>query len=244
MTDVMIGWDPRESEVADICRFSIERRSSLKDLNVSMIKLSEVRAKGLYWREHERRAGTLWDVISEAPMSTEFAISRFLTPFLASGDWAIFCDCDFLWRADLAELLELVDERYAVMCVKHIHEPPEQQKMDDQIQTRYQRKNWSSMMVWNLRHPGNARLTLDMVNQLPGRDLHRFCWLEDDEIGEIPVEWNWLEGHSSPSVDPKVIHYTRGGPWFNDFQNVDYAQTWLDEASAWQKTLSEESAGS
>ena len=28
-------------------------------------------------------------------------------------------------------------------------------------------------------------------------------------------EWNWLEGYSSGKINPKIVHFTRGGPWFN-----------------------------
>ncbi|KAJ6422549.1 hypothetical protein OIU84_027502 [Salix udensis] len=49
--------------------------------------------------------------------------------------------------------------------------------------------------------------------------LHRFQWLEDEEIGSIPFVWNFLEGHNrvgegDAATFPKAIHYTRGGPWF------------------------------
>jgi len=227
--DVSIGWDPREAEVGDVCRFSIERHAGPGSVSIQYLQLEDLRARGLYTRPTEMRDGKLWDVISEAPMSTEFAISRFLTPILAESDWAVFCDCDFLWRVDIAELLDLADPRYAVMCVQHDHRPPESLKMDGQAQLLYARKNWSSMILWNRRHPANARLTVEMVNGVPGRDLHRFCWLEDEEIGDLPPTWNWLEGHSDPSIDPKVIHYTRGGPWFDDWQDVAHADLWLAE---------------
>ena len=232
MLDVFIGWDPREAIVADVCRYSILRRTNNNTVKVHEIRLDEMRGKGLYNRRHKQRDGQLWDEISDAPMSTEFAISRFLTPLIAKSDWAVFCDCDFLWLEDINNLLALADEKYAVMCVKHHHVPTETHKMDAQAQTKYHRKNWSSMMLWNTRHDANRRLTLEDINGLPGRELHRFCWLQDSEIGEIPIEWNWLEGISDPSVNPKVIHYTRGGPWFQEWQNVAYADQWTNELNA------------
>lgn len=241
MFEAFIGWDPREAEVADVCRHSMYARTHALDLSVQMIRLEDVRAQGLYTRTHSTRNGQLWDNISEAPMSTEFAISRFLVPFLAKSDWALFCDCDFLWLEDIGNLTALLDDQYAVMCVHHNHVPDEAVKMDSQIQTRYQRKNWSSMVLWNLRHPANGRLTLDMVNSLPGRDLHRFCWLEDHEIGAIPTRWNWLEGTSDPAIDPAVVHYTRGGPWFKEWQHVRYADLWLNEHAAMLKAVDADS---
>lgn len=232
MLDVFIGWDPREAEVADVARFSIERRARSDSVAVKYLQLDALRAQGLYSRVTERRDGRLWDVISEAPMSTEFAISRFLTPILSDSDWAVFCDCDFLWRVDVNGLLQLADPQYAVMCVHHNHVPTEKVKMDSQAQLRYHRKNWSSMMLWNCRHPSNNALTVELVNSVPGRDLHRFCWLEDHEIGEVPATWNWLEGTSDPAIDPKVIHYTRGGPWFDEWRDVMHADLWLAERDA------------
>ncbi|NMM45571.1 hypothetical protein HH303_13835 [Rhodospirillaceae bacterium KN72] len=237
MLDVFIGWDPREADVADIAKFSIERHAPVGSVNVRYLKLEDLRADGLYTRQTERRNGQLWDTISEAPMSTEFAISRFLTPHLAETDWAVFCDCDFLWRVDINDLLKLADPKYAVMCVHHVHNPVETVKMDNQAQLRYQRKNWSSMILWNCRHPSNAKLSVEMVNSLPGRDLHRFCWLEDHEIGEVPPTWNWLEGTSDPAIDPNVVHYTRGGPWFDEWQDVAHADLWLQERDLWQASL-------
>ncbi len=229
MLDVFIGWDPREAEVADVARFSIERRAPTGSVRVSNLKMSEMRDRDLYWRPTERRDGVLWDVISEAPMSTEFAITRFLSPLLGESDWVVFCDCDFLWRVDINELLAVADPQYAVMCVQHTHVPAETVKMDNQVQLRYQRKNWSSMMLCNRKHPANQKLTADLINTLPGRDLHRFCWLDDKEIGALPTTWNWLEGTSDPSIDPNVVHYTRGGPWFDEYKDVAHADLWLEE---------------
>ncbi|MBI1272623.1 MAG: glycosyltransferase [Alphaproteobacteria bacterium] len=226
---VFIGYDAREDIAYKVCAYSIERHASMPVKTVP-IKLTDMRAQGLYTRATEERNGSLWDCISEAPMSTEFAISRFLVPHLSKTEWAVFCDCDFLWRGDIAELAQLADPEKALQCVQHNHQPPEKVKMDGRAQLLYARKNWSSMMLWNCKHPSNAKLTVDMVNSVPGRDLHRFCWLEDNEIGALPPTWNWLEGHSDPAIDPKVVHYTRGGPWFDNWKHVAYAQEWLDEA--------------
>lgn len=232
MVDVFIGWDRREPIAYDVCVHSLRRRTGRTDLDIDPLKLDELRAAGHYTRPTAERSGHLWDVISDAPMSTEFSLTRFLVPHLGLSDWALYFDCDFLWQADIGELLALADPRFAVMVVKHDHRPPEEHKMDDRIQTRYQRKNWSSLMLWNRRHPANAALTLEAINRWRGLDLHRFCWLADDQIGALPEVWNWLEGHSNPAVTPKVIHYTRGGPWFEKWAGVAYADRWLAERDA------------
>jgi len=197
--------------------------------------LEKLRQAGLYMRPMGRRAQQLWDVISEAPMSTEFAISRFFVPLLAAQNglcegWALYCDCDFLWLSDVAELLAIADPTKALCCVQHRYEPTEKQKMDGQVQTRYGRKNWSSLMLFNLAHSAHRYLTLEMLNTVPGRDLHRFCWLSDSEIGAVPPDWNWLEG-SLPLGDqpPRVIHFTRGGPWMHGWEDVQYADLWRAE---------------
>ncbi|MSO64484.1 MAG: hypothetical protein EXQ85_01545 [Alphaproteobacteria bacterium] len=233
MTEVFVGWDRREAEVFDVCAFSMRRRSRAPNLSIQPIKMDDLRARGLYRRPTEMRGGRLWDVISEAPMSTEFSVTRFLTPLLGSEDWVLFCDCDFLWLADVADLFALADPRYAVMCVQHDHRPPEKIKMDNQLQVLYQRKNWSSLMLWNRRHPANRALTVDVVNTVPGRDLHRFHWLADDQIGALPEGWNWLEGHSRSDIDKKAIHYTRGGPWFEGLQ-ISHGDLWLKERALMQ----------
>lgn len=227
---LFVGYDPREDEAYRVCVYSVKKRSSIA-IPIHPIQLPEMRARKLYWRPTEQRGNRLWDIISDAPMSTQFAISRFLTPHLSQTPWAIFCDCDFLWLDDIAKLIALADPRYAVMCVKHHHMPPEITKMDDQAQLHYSRKNWSSLMLWNCKHPANAALTLEAINTVPGRDLHRFFWLKDEEIGALPTQWNWLEGHSDIAIKPSVVHYTRGGPWFDNMLDCGHAQEWLDEAA-------------
>lgn len=217
-----------------MCEHSLRRRSSIP-LDVRPVMLERLRRAGLYGRPMERREQHLWDVISKAPMSTEFAISRFFVPLLAAQNglcegWALYCDCDFLWLSDVAELLAIADPTKALCCVQHRYEPPEKEKMNGQVQTRYARKNWSSLMLFNLAHSAHHCLTLEMLNTVPGRDLHRFCWLSDSEIGALPPDWNWLEG-SLPLVDqpPRVVHFTRGGPWMAGWEDVQYADLWRTE---------------
>ncbi len=148
--------------------------------------------------------------------------------------WALFCDCDFLFLADIKRLVELIDDRYAVMCVHHDHRPPESWKMDGRAQTLYPRKNWSSMVLYNCGHPDNAALTPDLINRQTGAFLHRFQWLDDAVIGAVPETWNWLEGWCRKPDDghPDAVHFTRGGPWFDDWKDVEFAALWLAEERA------------
>lgn len=225
---IYIGFDSREAEAYTVARASVRARLNLP-IPIRGLVLRDLRRKGMYWRPTEHRGNQLWDVVSEAPMATEFAISRFLVPTLARKGWALFMDCDMMALTSLSHLFAGLDPSKAVYCVKHHHEPSEAVKMDGQLQTFYARKNWSSFMVLNCEHPSNKVLTPYLVNELPGRDLHGFCWLKDDEIGELDPSWNFLVGYSDPKIQPKVIHWTNGGPWFREYENVEHAEAWRDE---------------
>lgn len=232
---IWLGFDPREGDAYAVCRYSIQRHLT-QNIPVKGVILEDLRSDGLYQRPVDFRDGGLWDTISEAPMSTEFAISRFFVPQLAGEGWALFMDCDMLVRANLVRMFEQLDPKYAVYCVKHNHVPREIVKMDGQTQTRYARKNWSSFCVFNCDHPSNQKLTLKKLNTLPGRDLHRFCWLEDHEIGELDPTWNYLveETLDCPGV-PHVLHFTKGGPWMEGFEDVSYADQWHEALRAWAR---------
>lgn len=227
MNTVWIGVDPRELDAYAVTINSLAATAS-RPVPTYTLRLDELRARGLYYRPSERRDGILWDSISDAPCSTEFAISRFLVPELAGKGWALFVDSDMLLRDDINNLFALADDRYAVMCVKHHQVPVEARKMDDQPQTVYPRKNWSSVMLFNCDHPSNARLTVEYVNKRPGRDLHRFDWLADHEIGELPLWWNYLSGVTEPGLcrDPSLVHFTLGVPSMAGCGAVPFAEEW------------------
>jgi hypothetical protein len=216
---VYIGWDKREPEAYEVAKFSLTRRASIP-VSVIPIKVDELRTRGLYWRDQDPLA------------STEFTYSRFLTPALAGfSGWALFCDCDFLWLGDVAGLAEYMRPAKAVYCVQHDYRPTETIKMDGAAQTTYPRKNWSSLMLFNCDHPAVRGLTPEVVNQESGAYLHRMQWVADQDIGGLPVEWNWLEGWNEKPAQglPKAVHFTRGGPWFAQWQNVDYGDLWRAE---------------
>lgn len=203
--------------------------------SISPILLPHLYATGEYTRATTRNNAQMFDEVSGAPMSTEFAISRFFIPYLSKyRGWTLFCDSDFLFRKPLSSLIDLIDDRYAVMCVKHEYDPTEGVKMDGQAQTRYARKNWSSMMLINNAHPKNHILTPKLLNELPGRDLHGFLWLDDNDIGELPVEWNWLEGHSDSSIDAAAVHFTRGTPDIEEYANAPYSDEWQEYAKKFE----------
>jgi lipopolysaccharide biosynthesis glycosyltransferase len=239
---IYIGFDSREKEAYDVARHSILSRTT-SDVRIIPIDLDGPTTFIIAKRPIERKEdGKLWCPISQAPMATEFAISRFCVPFLQHKGWALFCDCDILCLTDITEILKLADPKYAVMVVKHNHQPTETVKMDGQVQTTYSRKNWSSVILWNCEHPSNQNLTEEAINTWPGRDLHAFKWLKDEEIGELPLEWNFLVGVSEETYAtvpgrekwPHIAHYTLGGPWFEGWKSKLYGwdDIWLKEKEA------------
>lgn len=220
VNNIYVGWDSREDIAYQVCEHSILRRTDRNAVHVMPLKQGDLRERKLYWREVDKLG------------STEFTITRFLVPHLNGyQDWAVFCDCDMVWRVNPREIFELVDDRYAVMVVKHEYNVEEGRKMDNQMQLPYPRKNWSSVILWNCAHPKNRLLDLETVNTATPKFLHRFEWLDDHEIGELAPEWNWLVGWYQEPRDgkPKVIHYTEGGPWFLETRNCDYDLVWKQE---------------
>ena len=198
-----------------MCEYSILKYN--RNAQVIPLKQDELREQKLYWRDN--------DPLS----STEFTFTRFLVPHLCNYQgWALFVDCDFLFQINIEEIFALADNRYAAMVVKHDYNPPEGVKMDGQKQLAYPRKNWSSMILWNCGHPNNQKLTTGLVNKETGQFLHRFSWLKDDMIGELNCQYNWLVNHYHEPKDgkPKLIHYTEGGPWFENYQHCEYGYHW------------------
>ena len=211
MIRVFIGYDSREAVAFSVLSHSIHAHAS-EPVTVAPVRLDEL--KGVYRRERN------------ALQSTDFSFSRFLTPWLCDyRGWAIFMDCDMLMREDVAELWALRDERYAVQVVKHHHVPKEQTKFLGAKQTKYEKKNWSSVMLLNCERC--HALTPDFVNTASGLQLHQFKWLETDElIGEIPPRWNHLVGYDPPRPDAALVHYTIGGPYFDEYRDCEYAEEW------------------
>jgi len=224
--NVYIGYDSKEDIAYRVCKYSILKRSG-SNVKITSLKLHELVAKNLYKRDIDPLA------------STEFTYSRFLVPALNNyNGWAIFCDCDFIFFEDISNILTDIDQSKAVYCVQHDYTPKEKHKMDGQKQTIYPRKNWSSFILFNCAHPSNKKLSVDLVNSETGSFLHQFKWLEDDEIGSLDERWNWLEGWTSNHNDkkPYAVHYTRGGPWFDEWQDVEFASEWTKERDEYLKS--------
>jgi len=214
MIRIFIGYDPREKIAYHTLVQSIIENSSEP---VSITPIAKKHLDNIYQRTR---------TVKE---STEFSLTRFLTPYLSSfEDWSIFMDCDMIVTSDIKQLWDLRDEQFSVMCVKHDYIPSSKRKFLDQIQTVYPKKNWSSVMLFN-----NAKctsLTPEVVQHEDGLFLHQFKWLEsEDLIGEIPHTWNFLVGEEEKLDNgrlPDLIHYTLGGPYFEDYKGSDYEEIW------------------
>jgi len=215
-----IGYDTREAIAFSVLSHSIHARAS-QPVSIAPVMLSQL---GLVFRRDRN-----------ALQSTEFSFSRFLTPYLCNYEgWAIFSDCDMLMLDDVAKLWALRDERYAVQVVKHVHVPKEDVKFLGAVQTKYEKKNWSSVMLMNCAKC--AALTPEYVNKASGLELHQFKWLEGDHlIGEIPRRWNHLVGYDAPDPRAALVHFTIGGPYFAEYRECEFAGEWFAERDAMLK---------
>lgn len=232
---VYIGWDQREKIAFDVCKKSIEHNTYNK-VKVVPLCHKQLRRQGWFTRPWLTNAydGNMTDAVDGKPFSTEFSHTRFLVPALMNyHGWALFMDCDMVWDADIKNLFAMCDDKYAVMCVKHNHKPAQGDKMDGVPQTQYHRKNWSSFMLWNCGHEANKKLTPEVVSTYPGNYLHAFSWLYDHQIGTLPPDYNWIQDISPAVTKPKVIHYTEGGPWFENYKEVKHADVWWRYYKRW-----------
>ncbi|MBX3483944.1 hypothetical protein [Phenylobacterium sp.] len=209
--DIYIGYDRQEVAAYHVLAQSLLERSS-RPVRLTPVTLSSL--------------APVFDRPAVSAQSTDFSFSRFLTPYLSGYQgWSLFMDCDMLARADIAELFALCDDRYAVMVCQHDYAPRDAVKFLGHVQAPYPMKNWSSVMLMN-----NARcraLTPEYVNTASGLELHQFKWLEsEDLIGPLPLEWNWLVGEYDHNPAARIAHFTRGGPYFPDYADCDYADEW------------------
>lgn len=216
---VFVGWDKRESEAYECCVHSIEKYSFVETCPLVQ---STLRKCHLYTRPKDEMA------------STEFSNTRFLVPYLMEYDgWAVFMDCDMLLTCDIQKMLKDAKayakrnkkklKDYAVFVVKHNYVPKKSVKMDGCLQKPLPKKNWSSVMLFNCNHHSTRNLTLEYVNNVNAGILHRFEWAKEEEIGELEVKWNWLEGeYDKPEKIPNIIHYTNGHIFFENIKSHDY----------------------
>ena len=212
MINIFIGYDSKEKVAYNVLSHSIIQNST-KPVAITPIALNNL--KDDFVRERN------------ALSSTEFSFSRFMIPHLMNYQgWALFMDCDMLMFEDVSKLWRMRDDSKAIQVCKHDYTPKESKKFLGQVQTKYEKKNWSSFMLMNCKKC--TTLTPDYVNKASGLELHQFKWLEGDHlIGDLPLEWNWLVGEYEHKEDVNNVHYTEGGPWFDDYKNCDYSKDWF-----------------
>jgi len=228
---VFVGFDSREPTMFRVCCESMRARSTAP-VCITPLTVTTLEHAGLYRRRWHIVDGQFYDDIDGKPFSTEFSFSRFLVPALSLWrGWALFCDEDLLWRDDIAKLFAQADPAFALQVVKHDFTPKDETKMRGQKQTRYYRKLWSSVVLWNCEHPANRMLTPERVNERSGQWLHAFSWLEAGLIGELADSWNWIPRHSDGD-DPAVVHYTHGTPDMPGRHDEPFADEWWDYARA------------
>jgi len=212
MINIFIGYDNKEKVAYNVLSHSIIQNST-KPVAITPIALNHL--KDDFVRERNSLS------------STEFSFSRFMIPHLMNYQgWALFMDCDMLMFEDVSKLWRMRDDSKAIQVCKHDYVPKEKTKFLGQTQTVYPKKNWSSFMLMNCKKCSS--LTPDYVNKASGLELHQFKWLEGDHlIGDLPLEWNWLVGEYEHKDDVKNVHYTKGGPWFEEYARCDYSQDWF-----------------
>ena len=213
---IFIGYDPKEAVAFHVLSHSLLERSS-KPISIVPINLRNL--KNLYSRQHDQR------------QSNEFSFSRFLVPYLCNYvGFGVYMDCDMLALGDISTVLNDIDEKHAVSVVKHDYKSKVEVKYLGNKQYSYPRKNWSSFIVWNCAHQSNNAVNPDFIGEADAATLHRFLWLKDEEIGELSVKWNWLVGeYDNPMEDIKVLHWTLGGPYFDDYSNTEFSDEWRKE---------------
>tara|TARA_A100000164_G_scaffold303470_1_gene279207 strand:+ start:2077 stop:2748 length:672 start_codon:yes stop_codon:yes gene_type:complete len=212
MINIFIGYDSKEKVAYNVLSHSIIQNST-KPVAITPIALNHL--KDDFVRERNSLS------------STEFSFSRFMIPHLMNYQgWALFMDCDMLMFEDISKLWRMRDDSKAIQVCKHDYIPKEKTKFLGQPQTAYPKKNWSSFMLMNCNKCSS--LTPDYVNRASGLELHQFKWLEGDHlIGDLPLEWNWLVGEYEHKDDVNNVHFTKGGPWFEEYAKCDYSQDWF-----------------
>jgi lipopolysaccharide biosynthesis glycosyltransferase len=252
---IFIGYDERQGDPFHVAKHSFLSRSSNPRTFVHKIDHRHERNRGVFSRPWLiKEDGSYEDVRDGRPFSVQFSHSRFLTPYLAkekgASDWAMFIDCDVLCLDDVDVLFDTV-RRYhsdkAVVVVKHDYKPTNTTKMDGMSQFSYNKKCWSAMMLFNLNHPEVQALTPEIVDKATGRWLHQFDWLSsDDLIGAVDESWQFIPDHSEMTLNtvgevgvltPSIIHYTEGGPWFEEYRDCTYGDLWFKEFYLYKKGI-------
>jgi lipopolysaccharide biosynthesis glycosyltransferase len=216
---LVVGFDQREAIAYHVFVQSVIQKSSSP---ISFYPLSK-NALSFYNEIHTDR-------------SNAFTYSRFLTPYLMNFEgWAIYLDGDMVCQEDISLLWKMKDSSKAVQVIKHEYKTKANKKYLNNINIDYPKKNWSSVIIWNCAHPKNKVLNPEFISCSDGKFLHRFMWLDDEDIGELTLEWNWLAIEYPPNPNAKLIHFTLGTPCFSDYSQSEMSDEWH---SAFELTMS------
>lgn len=211
---LIIGWDEREAVGGHVFLQSVIDRCSMP-VEATILTPKLLKEMGI---------GT--------DGTNAFTKARFLTPYLCGFQGnAIFADgADMLCVGDLADLWNLMDGRSAVQVVKHDYTPRNKKKYvgtDMEADNEpYPRKQWSSLVLWWCSYAGHRQLTPSFIDGQTGKFLHRFSWIPDERIGDLPKEWNWLVDEDNQAPTAKIVHYTNGLPGFRHYDGVQYSDKW------------------
>ena len=213
MIPIFVGYDTNEIIAYHACVNSLIRTAS-KPISIAPLSLNLLSE---YKETH-------------IDGSNQFTYSRFLVPHLMDyNGWAIYIDGDMILKDDIHNLFKLCDDTYATMVVKHDYKTKRPIKYLGNKNEDYPRKNWSSVILWNCNHIKNKKLTPDFIKNSSGSILHRFSWLDDSDIGELPIEWNWLPDEYGINENAKLLHYTLGTPCFTEFSSGPHTKEWHNE---------------
>ena len=213
MLTIFVGYDPKEAVAYHTCVNSIIRYSTKP---ISIVPLS-LNLLDFYKETH-------------TDGSNDFTYTRFLVPYLMNyNGWAVFIDGDMILKDDINSLLDFKDDNNSLMVVKHDYQTTMKKKYLGAKNENYPRKNWSSVILWNCGSFLNRKLTPEFIQQSTGGDLHRFTWITDEHIGELPIEWNWLPDEYGVNNNAKLIHYTLGTPCFNNHATGAMNDEWHKE---------------
>ena len=215
MIRLYVGFDPRESAAYHVfCQSVIQNASRPVEIIPLALHLL---------RDYEE---------THTDGSNAFIYSRFLVPELMGWKgWAIFADgCDMVLKADIAQLWELRDNRKAVQVVKHEYKTRHPRKYVgttmEAANADYPKKNHSSLMLINCEHPGWRKIDAYSVETMSGAELHRFAFLDPEEVGSLPAVWNWLADEYGENKSAKLLHWTAGIPAWPEYTHAPHSHDW------------------
>ena len=207
---IFIGHDSRYRDATLVCAESIKQY--WPEADITWLDKAKLKEMNVYGRK---------DVEGE---STEFSFTRFYVPLLCNYEGiAMFCDNDFLWKCDPRQIRKYIN-LYNLAVVKHDDYEAESNKMDGIVNKSYPKKNWSSLMVFRNKWYKD-KLTKEYLDNATPAQLHEFHFINEENIGSIPKEFNSLVGYYDLK-GAKALHYTNGGPWFDSYKDTEASEEW------------------